>query len=139
MLGWVLEIVPKIHNHDSHEMAELILIYMNTVLKRLGKTKTSCSVFYFQFCDVAKLAIIQKEDLVKSSYRLDIKIKKFKNDDQSGPIFFLKNPLCVCVRENYIFQVEKCKNLPKRNHCFLSLFSENFRFFEVFEPVVLRF
>jgi len=39
----------------------------------------------------------KKEDLVKSGYRLDIKIKKFKNDDQSGPIFFLKNPLCVCV------------------------------------------
>jgi hypothetical protein len=35
------------------------------------------SVFYFQFCDVAKLAIIQKEDLVKSGYRLVI--KKLKN------------------------------------------------------------
>jgi len=55
----------------------------------------------------------KKEDLVKSGYRLDIKIKKFKNDDQSGPIFFLKNPLCVCVCENYIFQVEKCKKIAQ--------------------------
>jgi hypothetical protein len=86
---------------------------------------------------VAKLAIIRKEDLVKSGYRIDIKIKKFKNDDISGPNFFQKNPLCVCVCENYIFQVKKCKHLPKRNHCFLSFISENSWVFEVSELAVL--
>jgi hypothetical protein len=58
--GW--GVVLKIHNYDSHEMAELILIYMTTVLKRLGKIKNFMfSVFILNFCDVAKLAIIQKE------------------------------------------------------------------------------
>ncbi len=64
------------------------------------KSKTSYSAFLFSIFVMWPnwQSSRKKEDLVKSGYRLDIKIKKFKNDDQSGPIFFLlKNPLCVCV------------------------------------------
>ncbi len=34
---------------------------------------------FFQFCDVAKLAITHENILVKFGYRLDLKVENFKN------------------------------------------------------------
>ncbi len=61
--------------------------------------KTSCLVFLLSILWCGQTGNHPEEDLVKSGYRLVIKILKIKNDDKSGPIFFLKNLfVCVCVK-----------------------------------------
>jgi hypothetical protein len=35
--------------------------------------------YFFQFCNVAKLAITHKNILAKFGYRLDLKVENFKN------------------------------------------------------------
>jgi hypothetical protein len=56
-----------------------------TNLTKLAKEKTcsSCAcrfLFLFQFCDAAQVVIIHKMLLARFGYRLDMKVKKKKND-----------------------------------------------------------
>ncbi len=83
---------------------------------------------FFQFCDVAKLAIMHKNILAKFGYRRDLKVENFKNlyilvillqpviQIWQLKFYFFFSKLGTKIFQmcqNHIFQVLKCGNSSK--------------------------